>query len=172
MKAVVMAGGQGSRLRPMTVARPKPLLPLVNKPVIGHIIDWLKRYGIYEIIITLQHQADWFQDYLGTGASMGVRIHYVVEDVPLGTAGSVANARSLIDDTVLVVSGDAATDMELDALLGFHRSRHADVTVALHRVVNPLDYGVVITGADGNISQFVEKPGWADVVSEIGRAHV
>ena len=171
MKAVVMAGGQGSRLRPLTVARPKPLIPLVNKPIIGHIVDWLKRHGIFETILTLQHQADWFQDYLGSGKSMGVHIHYVVEDVPLGTAGGVAHALSVgaigPDETILVVSGDALTDIDIGSLLAFHQSRNADVTVALHRVDNPLEYGIVITDQDGRINQFVEKPGWADVVSDL-----
>lgn len=170
LKAVVMAGGQGSRLRPLTVARPKPLLPLVNKPVIGHIIDWLKRYGIEDIIITLQHQAELFQDYLGRGASMGIRLRYVVEDVPLGTAGGVAFARSSgaihSQETILVVSGDALTDVDLNSLLAFHHSRQADATVALHQVANPLEYGMVITEPDGRIVQFVEKPGWADVVND------
>ena len=171
MKAVVMAGGQGSRLRPLTVARPKPLLPLVNKPIIAHIIDWLKRHDISEIVLTLQHQADWFQDYLGTGARLGVTIQYAVEDVPLGTAGGVAHAMSVgairPDETVLVVSGDAVTDIDIGALLAFHRERNADVTVALHRVTDPLEYGIVITDQDGRINQFVEKPGWADVVSDL-----
>lgn len=171
MKAVVMAGGQGSRLRPLTVNRPKPLLPLVNKPVIGHIVDWLKWNGVDDIIITLQHQADWFQGYLGTGARLGVRVAYEVEDVPLGTAGGVAQASRhghIVDgDTVLVVSGDAVSDIDLKALVAFHQARDADVTVALHRVDNPLEYGMVITEGDGRISQFVEKPGWAEVVSDL-----
>lgn len=171
MKAVVMAGGQGSRLRPLTVARPKPLLPLVNKPIIAHIIDWLKRHGIFETVLTLQHQADWFQDYLGKGTSMGIHIQYAVEDVPLGTAGGVAHALTVgairPDETVLVVSGDAVTDIDIGSLLAFHHERNADVTVALHRVTNPLEYGIVITDQDGRINQFVEKPGWADVVSDL-----
>ncbi len=171
MQAIVMAGGQGSRLRPLTIARPKPLIPLVNKPVIGHIVDWLKRHDIFETVLTLQHQADWFQDYLGSGKSMGIRIHYVVEDVPLGTAGGVAHALSVgairPDETILVVSGDALTDIDIGSLLAFHQSRNADVTVALHRVDNPLEYGIVITDQDGRINQFVEKPGWAEVVSDL-----
>lgn len=171
MKAVIMAGGQGSRLRPLTVNRPKPLLPLVNQPVIGHIVDWLKWHGVDEVIVTLQHQVDWFQGYLGTGERFGVSMAYEIEDVPLGTAGSVAQARShghIADgDTVLVVSGDAVSDTDLRALVAFHQDRDADVTVALHRVDNPLEYGMVITEGDGRISQFLEKPGWAEVVSDL-----
>ncbi len=171
MKAVVMAGGQGSRLRPLTLSRPKPLIPLVNQPMVAHIIAWLRRYQITEIILTLQHQAHWFQGYLGSGRALGVRIHYAVEESPLGTAGGVRNAVTQglvgLDETILVVSGDAVTDYDLRDLITFHRTRGADVTVALHRVGNPLDYGMVITQPDGRIMQFVEKPGWAEVVSDL-----
>jgi mannose-1-phosphate guanylyltransferase/phosphomannomutase len=171
MKAIVMAGGQGSRLRPLTINRPKPLLPLVNKPIIAHIIDWLKRNGIYEIVITLQHQAEWFQNYLLNSGSLGVSIEYQIEDVPLGTAGGVALAYAsghiAADETVIVVSGDAATDIALKPLIEFHRQRGAEVTVALYRSSNPLEYGMVITEPDGRIAQFIEKPGWAEVVSDL-----
>ncbi len=170
MKAVVMAGGQGARLRPLTVARPKPLLPLVNKPVIAHILDWLKRYDIFDTVVTLQHQAEWFQSHLGRGRSIGMNIQYVIEEEPLGTAGGVRYAlktgKLQPDDTVVVVSGDASTDIDLQSLLDFHKERKAEVTVALHRVANPSEYGMVITENDGRITQFVEKPGWAEVVSD------
>lgn len=171
MKAIVMAGGQGSRLRPLTVNRPKPLLPLVNKPIIAHIVDWLRRNGVDDIVITLQHQLDWFQSYLAGATSAGLTIEYQVEDMPLGTAGAVAQAKATglihADETVLVVSGDAAADIELMPLLAFHRQRQADVTVALHRNPTPLEYGMVITEADGRVTQFVEKPNWAEVVSDL-----
>lgn len=170
MKAIVMAGGQGSRLRPLTVNRPKPLLPLVNKPIIAHIVDWLSQNGVDEIIITLQHQAESFQNYLH-GVGGGAQIEYLLEDVPLGTAGSVAQARAsgLIEDgeMVLVVSGDAASDIDLNELCAFHHDRQAEVTVALHHSENPLEYGIVITEADGRIIRFVEKPNWAEVVSDL-----
>ncbi len=171
MKAIVMAGGQGSRLRPLTVSRPKPLIPLVNKPMVAHIIDWLRRHQITEVVLTLQHQADWFQGYLGTGKGLGVTIEYAVEESPLGTAGGVRNTieQGLVgmEETVLVVSGDAVTDFDLRRLVDFHDQMGAEVTVALHRVENPLEYGMVITEADGRIVQFVEKPGWAEVVSDL-----
>lgn len=171
MKAIVMAGGQGSRLRPLTVSRPKPLIPIVNKPVIAHIIDWLKRHDITHVIITLQHQAEWFQRYLSFGESMGVRIDYVIEDVPLGTAGGVRNVwnSGLVssDETILVVSGDALTDIDINLLQAFHTEHQAEVTVALSREDNPLEYGMVMTNPDGRIRQFLEKPGWADVISDL-----
>ena len=171
MKAIVMAGGQGSRLRPLTMTRPKPLIPLVDKPMVAHIIAWLHRYGITDIILTLQHQADLFQGYFGTGESLKVRMHYAVEESPMGTAGGVRNTvdQGLVDwdETVLIVSGDAVTDFNLWELVAFHEERNADVTVALHREENPLEYGMVITEGDGRILQFVEKPGWAEVVSDL-----
>jgi mannose-1-phosphate guanylyltransferase/phosphomannomutase len=171
MKAIVMAGGQGSRLRPLTLTRPKPLIPLVNKPVVAHIVEWLRRYGVQEIVLTLQHQADLFQGHLGDGTGLGVKINYAVEESPLGTAGGVLNTMKagLVDfgETALIVSGDAVTDVDLRQLIDFHADRGADVTVALHRTPNPLEYGMVITEPDGRIVQFVEKPGWAEVVSDL-----
>ncbi len=171
MKAIVMAGGQGSRLRPLTLSRPKPLIPLVNKPVVTHIIEWLRRFGVSDIILTLQHQADLFQGHLGEGAGLGVRLRYAVEESPLGTAGGVLNTMKsgLVDfgESVLIVSGDSVTDINLRRLIAFHEERKADVTVALHRTSNPLEYGMVITEPDGRIVQFVEKPGWAEVVSDL-----
>ena len=171
MKAIVMAGGQGSRLRPLTLSRPKPLIPLVNKPVIAHIIQWLRRFGITDIILTLQHQADLFQGHLGEGMGLGVRIRYAVEESPLGTAGGVLNALKMglitANETVLVLSGDAVTDVDLHELITFHHAQKAAVTVGLYRSSNPLEYGMVITAPDGRILQFVEKPGWAEVVSDM-----
>ena len=171
MKAIVMAGGQGSRLRPLTLSRPKPLLPLVNKPIVAHIIDWLRRFEVDDVVLTLQHQADLFQGYLGEGLDSDITLHYAVEESPLGTAGGVRNtlAKGLVEEgeTVLIVSGDAVTDIDLRALVAFHEERLADVTVALHRTHNPLEYGMVITEPDGRIVQFVEKPGWAEVVSDL-----
>ncbi len=171
MKAIVMAGGQGSRLRPLTLSRPKPLIPLVDKPVVTHIIQWLRRFGVTDIVLTLQHQADLFQGHLGEGAGLGVKLRYAVEESPMGTAGGVLNTikAGLVepDETVLVLSGDAVTDMDLRQLIEFHYEKRAQVTVGLHRTSNPLEYGMVITEPDGRIVQFVEKPGWAEVVSDL-----
>ncbi|NOZ49737.1 MAG: NTP transferase domain-containing protein [Chloroflexi bacterium] len=171
MKAIVMAGGQGSRLRPLTVSRPKPLIPIVNKPVIAHIVAWLKRHGVTHVIVTLQHQAELFQRYLGNGELLGVTLDYVLEDVPLGTAGGARNVwdSGLLeaDEPVLIVSGDALTDIDISVMAAFHRQHQAAVTVALHQVYNPLEYGVVNTDVDGRIRQFLEKPGWADVISDL-----
>jgi len=166
MKAVVMAGGQGSRLRPLTSGRPKPMVPVVNRPVIVHCLELLRRHGITEIIATVQYGASSVEDYLGNGRQLGVDITYVAEEVPLGTAGSVKNARYLLDDTFLVISSDALTDIDLGALIARHRDKGALATLALYRVPNPLEYGVIITEPDGRIQRFLEKPNWGEVISD------
>ncbi len=166
MKAVVMAGGSGTRLRPLTLNRPKPMVPIVNKPVIGHILDLLKRHGIVDVVITLQYMAEDVQDYFGDGQSLGMHISYSIEESPLGTAGSVKQAQEFLDDTFLVISGDAVTDIDLSAVIAFHRQKQAAATITLYRVANPLEYGVIIVDDDGRIQQFQEKPSWGEVISD------
>jgi len=166
MKAVVMAGGSGSRLRPLTIERPKPMVPMVHKPVLGHILDLLKQHNISEVIITVQYLADQVEDYFGDGSSMGITIHYSVEEVPLGTAGSVKHAQRYLDDTFLVISGDAVTDVDLSSILQFHKERQALATLTLKSVPNPLDYGIVITDQEGRATQFLEKPNWGQVITD------
>ena len=143
MKAVVMAGGEGSRLRPLTLSRPKPMLPVVNRPLLGHILYLLKRHGINDVVITLQYLASQIQDYFGDGKSFDMNIEYVIEETPLGTAGSVSNAASFLEDDepFFVISGDGLTDFDLSAIVDYHRQREALVTVALYRVPDPLEYG-------------------------------
>jgi mannose-1-phosphate guanylyltransferase/phosphomannomutase len=166
VKAVVMAGGAGSRLRPLTINRPKPMVPIVNKPVMGHIFDLLKRHGITDVIVTLQYMAEDVQDYFGSGHSFGMNIEYSIEEVPLGTAGSVKLAQELLDETFLVISGDAVTDIDLTKVIAFHQEKKAKATLTLYRVSNPLEYGVIITDNDGRIQQFQEKPSWGEVISD------
>jgi mannose-1-phosphate guanylyltransferase/phosphomannomutase len=166
MKAVVMAGGEGSRLRPLTINRPKPMVPLVDRPVLAHIIELLKLHGITEIIITVQYLANVIQDYFGDGASYGVHITYSVEETPLGTAGSIKHAQDLLQEPFLVISGDALTDINLTDVINYHTSRNALATLTLKRVENPLEYGVIITDEEGRIKQFLEKPSWGEVFSD------
>src|SRR6478672_1334465 len=166
MKAVVMAGGEGSRLRPLTLGRPKPMVPVVNQPVMAHIIDLLKEHGITDIIVTLQYRAEDIQDYFGDGKSMGVNIRYTIEETPLGTAGSVKLAEEFLDEPFIVISGDALTDFDLTALMKFHQEVGAMATLTLARVANPLEYGLVIIGEDGRVRQFQEKPSWGEVFSD------
>lgn len=168
MKAVVMAGGEGSRLRPLTIARPKPMLPVVNRPVLGHILHLLKQHGITDVVITLQYLATQIQDYYGDGKALAMNIEYAIEETPLGTAGSVKHAQALLDgdEPFLVISGDALTDFNLTALLRFHRDRKALLTMALYRVADPLEYGVINVREDGRVAQFMEKPSWGGVTSD------
>ena len=167
MKAVVMAGGEGTRLRPMTASLPKPLLPVVNVPIMEHVLRLLRRHGITETVVTVQFLASVVRNYFGDGAELDMSLSYATEEKPLGTAGSVRNARdALHGEPFLVISGDALTDADLTALVEFHRQRGAVVTVALKRVPNPLDFGIVIPDADMRIQRFLEKPGWGQVFSD------
>src|SRR6266498_2681099 len=166
MQAVVMAGGEGSRLRPLTINRPKPMVSIVNKPCLGHIFDLLQRHGISEAFVTLQHLASQIQDSFGDGGAIGMRLKYSVEESPLGTGGSVRQIGDALDDTFIVISGDALTDIDLSKVIAFHRERKAAVTLTLVHVPNPLEYGVVITGDGGRITKFLEKPSWGEVFSD------
>ncbi len=166
MKAVVMAGGEGSRLRPLTIGRPKPMVPMVSKPVMGHILDLLKRQGITEVVVTLHFMPEVIQSYFGDGQGFGLQIYYAVEETPLGTAGSVKNAQKYLDEPFVIISGDAVTDIHLQQVIAFHEEKGAEATLTLYRVPNPLEYGVIITDADGKITQFLEKPSWGEVISD------
>jgi len=131
VKAVVMAGGEGSRLRPLTSRRPKPLAPVANKPVMEHIVDLLRRHGITEIVATLHYLADEIESYFGSGSDFGVSMHYVVEDTPLGTAGAVKLAEDILENQpFLIISGDALTDLDLTALIADHARTGAAATIS------------------------------------------
>lgn len=166
MKAVVMAGGQGTRLRPLTSNQPKPMVPVVNKPTIQHILELLQRHGINEIVMTLAFLPRLIRNYFGDGSSLGMHIDYTVEETPAGTAGSIRLAKDLLDDTFLVISGDALTDFDLSSIVAFHKERGALITIALKSVANPLEFGVVIVDDEGRIQRFLEKPGWGQVFSD------
>ncbi|MEG6616120.1 mannose-1-phosphate guanyltransferase [Peptococcaceae bacterium 1198_IL3148] len=166
MKGIIMAGGQGSRLRPLTCNRPKPMMPVVNKPMMEHIVNLLKKHNIDQIGVTLQYLPDSIRDHFGNGSEFGVSMRYFVEEVPLGTAGSVKNAGNFLDETFIVISGDALTDFDLTKALEFHRQNKSVATLVLAKVNMPLEYGVVITEKDGRISQFLEKPSWGEVFSD------
>lgn len=166
MKAVIMAGGEGSRLRPLTCNRPKPMVPIVNKPVMEHIIELLKKHGIRDIAVTLAYMPQIIKDYFGDGSEFGVNLKYYTEDIPLGTAGSVKNADDFLNETFVVISGDALTDININKALEFHKKSKAMVTLVLKKVENPIEYGVVVTHPDGRINRFLEKPSWGEVFSD------
>ncbi|GAB2868483.1 mannose-1-phosphate guanyltransferase [Actinoallomurus bryophytorum] len=167
MKAVVMAGGEGTRLRPMTANQPKPLLPVVNKPIMEHVLRLLKRHGFTETVVTVQFLAALVRNYFGDGEEIGMALSYATEEMPLGTAGSVKNAQdALRDERFLVISGDALTDIDLTDLVRFHKENGALVTIALKRVPNPLEFGIIIIDDDGRVQRFLEKPTWGQVFSD------
>src|ERR1039457_6046693 len=162
-----MAGGEGTRLRPMTANQPKPLLPVANRPIMEHVLRLLKRHGFAETVVTVQFLASLVRNYFGDGEDLCMSLQYATEETPLGTAGSVKNAEDAPDDTpFLVISGDALTDIDLSALVQAHKENGALVTVALTRVPNPLEFGIVIAGDDGRIQRFLEKPTWGQVFSD------
>lgn len=161
-----MAGGEGSRLRPLTCDRPKPMVPVMNVPIMEHIIELLKKHNLTEIAVTLQYLPEQIKDYFGDGGDFGVNLRYYIEGTPLGTAGSVKNAEDFLDETFLVISGDALTDFNLERILKFHRTQGGIGTLVLTRQETPLEYGVVITDEREKIVRFLEKPGWSEVFSD------
>ena len=166
MKAIIMAGGEGSRLRPLTCDCPKPLVPVMDRPVMEYALLLLKKHGILDIGVTLAYLPGQITDYFGDGEAQGVRLRYYVEDKPLGTAGSVRQAAGFLDETFVVLSGDGLTDCDLSAALEFHRARGALATMVLKKMEAPMEYGVVVLGGDGRVERFVEKPGWGEVFSD------
>jgi mannose-1-phosphate guanylyltransferase/phosphomannomutase len=166
VKAVVMAGGEGTRLRPLTSNQPKPMVPIVGKPCMEHIVELLREHGFDEVVVTLAFMPQAIRSYFGDGEGLGVKIEYSVEDTPLGTAGSVKQAEAALQETFLVISGDALCDVDLGALLDFHREKKAAVTIGLKSVENPLEFGIVVTDEDGRVERFLEKPSWSQVFSD------
>lgn len=166
MKAIIMAGGEGTRLRPLTCNIPKPMVPVLNRPAMEHSVNLLKAHGVSQIGVTLQYMPHVIRQYFGDGSRFGVDMRYFVEDRPLGTAGSVKHAGDFLDDTFLVVSGDAVTDIDLSAAVAFHRGHGACATLVLKSVDVPLEYGVVVTNREGRVTRFLEKPNWSEVLSD------
>ncbi len=167
MKAVIMAGGFGTRLRPLTCNIPKPMVPMVNKPMMEHIVHLLKSHGMTDIVSLLFYHPNVIRSHFGDGRAFGITMQYVQAEADFGTAGSVRNAyEKLGDDRVLIISGDVLTDFDLTEALNFHAAQGADATIVLTRVTNPLQFGVVIVDDEGNITRFLEKPSWGEVFSD------
>jgi mannose-1-phosphate guanylyltransferase/phosphomannomutase len=166
VKAVVMAGGEGTRLRPLTSNQPKPMVPIAGKPCMEHVLELVRRHGVTNAVATLAYMPQMIRGYFGEGSHLGLELDYSVEEVPAGTAGSVKLVEHYLDETFLVVSGDALTDMDLTSLIEFHRYKGSMATLALKRVPDPLEFGVVITAEDGRIERFLEKPTWGEVFSD------
>ncbi len=167
LRAVLMAGGSGTRLRPLTCELPKPMVPVVDRPIAEHIINLLKRHQITEIVITLHYLPEAIQAYFGDGSNFGVKLHYAIEaERALGTAGCVKNVEEILGGTFLVISGDSLTDIDLTGALEFHRRKGAKVTIVLAHIPNPADFGVVILNEDARVRRFLEKPSASEVFSD------
>ena len=158
IKALILAGGKGARLRPLALHVPKPIVPLANIPFLFFQIDRIKRAKIMEIILSLPYQPRKITDIFGNGTQYGVTMRYAHEDLPLGTAGAFKAAENLIDDTTIVLNGDVLADIDLLDVLRFHREKKAEATIVTVRVMNPIGYGLVDTAPDGRIVSFTEKP--------------
>jgi mannose-1-phosphate guanylyltransferase len=158
-QAVVLAGGQGTRLRPLTLARAKPVVPLLNRPFLAYQLALLRQHGVTDVILSCSYRVEDVQAALGDGRGLGVRLRYVVEKEPLGTGGGVRNAADLTSGSVFVLNGDVLTDVDLTAMRGFHESRGSRTTIYLAPVEDPRAYGLVETDAEGRIERFREKPG-------------
>jgi mannose-1-phosphate guanylyltransferase len=158
MKALILVGGQGTRLRPLTVNTPKAMMPVLNRPFLEYVIRRLAGYGIREIILTQGHLSQPIEGYFGDGGQFGVSLSYVVENSPLGTAGAVKNAEKHLGDRFLVLNGDVFTDLDLAAMIRFHRERKAVATISLTPVEDPTRYGLIETDPSGRVSRFLEKP--------------
>jgi mannose-1-phosphate guanylyltransferase/phosphomannomutase len=166
MQAVIMAGGFGTRLRPITCSVPKPMALVANRPMLSHIIELLKQHNFNDLTMMLYYQPEIIKNYFKNGKDLGVSIKYLRPEADLGTAGSVGFARENIKDTFLVISGDVLTDFDISKAIEFHKKKKAIATMVLTRVENPLQFGVVITDKDGKVERFLEKPSWGEVFSD------
>jgi mannose-1-phosphate guanylyltransferase / phosphomannomutase len=166
MKAVIMAGGFGTRIQPLTSNLPKPMIPLMNRPIMLHIVELLKKHHITDLVMLLYHQPNVIKNFFRDGADFGVKITYVTPIEDLGTAGAVKYAEKFLAERFLIISGDLLTDFNLKKIVDFHADRKALATITLTSVKDPLQFGVVITDKDKRITQFLEKPGWGEVISD------
>ena len=172
MKAMVLAAGLGTRLRPITYEMPKPMVPVLNRPVMEHIVRLLARQGFTETIANLHWFPDLIRERFGDGARFGVELTYSYEDQLLGTSGGVRNAAGFLGDSFLVISGDALTDIDLEAMRAFHESHDGIATLATKRVHDTSQFGVAITGPDGRIQGFQEKPKHAEALSDLANCGI
>ena len=167
MKAVILVGGLGTRLRPLTINTPKAMVPVVNRPFLEYVIRRLSGHSVAEIVLAQSHLAQPIEDYFGDGGRFGVGLNYILEKTALGTAGAVKNAEEYLDETFLVLNGDIFTDLDITAMTDFHRQKKAKVTIALTPVDDPTSYGLIETDAQGRVSRFLEKPSWDQVTTNM-----
>jgi NDP-sugar pyrophosphorylase family protein len=173
MKGMILAAGEGTRLRPWTIDRPKVMLSIAGRPLLEHTVAWLKHFGVTDIAINLHYKPQVIQQHFADGGRFGVRIRYSLENDILGTAGGVKRLADFFDETFVMIYGDVLTDLDLDALCRFHlRQDFPHLTMSLYRVPNPTECGVVALDDTGRITRFVEKPPPGDVFSDLASAGV
>jgi mannose-1-phosphate guanylyltransferase len=172
MKAVILVGGEGTRLHPLTLNTPKAMVPILNKPFLEYLILYLKEHGVRDIILTTSYLPHRIQSHFGDGTELGTRLTYLVEETPLGTAGAVKNASALLDGPFFVINGDIITGIDLGAMMSQHRKRKPGVSLALTPVDNPTMYGVVETDSKGMVKRFVEKPRREEVTTNMINAGI
>ncbi|MBM4432912.1 MAG: NDP-sugar synthase, partial [Chloroflexi bacterium] len=172
MKVIMLVGGEGTRLRPLTCNITKAMVPILNRPFLEHAIRYFKKHGIEEIILAMGYLPQAIQNYFGDGARLDVRLTYLVEEKPLGTAGAVKNAESLLDEAFIVFNGDVLTEIDLTAMIKRHKKTKPEASIALTPVDNPTIYGVVETDKHGWVKRFVEKPTWDKVTSNMINAGI
>jgi mannose-1-phosphate guanylyltransferase/phosphomannomutase len=165
-KAVIMAGGFGTRLRPLTMSIPKPMVPVANRPMMDHIVTLLRGHGIKDVVSLLYFQPENITEHFGDGTSHDISMRYMLAEADFGTAGSVKNAQEMLDERFIILSGDVLTDIDISAAVAFHEQRKAMATIVLTRVAEPLAYGIVMTDEEGRITRFLEKPSWGEVFSD------
>lgn len=159
MNVLILAGGMGTRLYPLTWGRPKGIVPIANKPFMERMLSWLQSYGMTEVVLALNYLPQMISDQLGDGSTWGLKLDYLIEDEPLGSGGAIKNAQHLMgSETFLVLNGDVFTDLDLGQMIEFHRQRGAQMTISLAEVDDPSGFGVVEMAADGRLRRFVEKP--------------
>jgi len=172
MKVVILVGGEGTRLRPLTCNIPKAMVPILNRPFLEHVIRYLREHGIGETILAMGYLPAPIQSYFGDGSQLGVRMTYLVEESPLGTAGAVKNAEAFLDEPFFVFNGDILTEVDLTAMMRRHQEIRPKVSIALTPVDNPTIYGVVETDAEGKVKRFIEKPSRDEVTSNLINAGI
>ncbi len=166
MKAFILAAGAGTRLRPLTFELPKPMIPLVNKPVLEHTIDNLKRHNVSSIMMNLHTMPELITNYFGNGKNFGVEISYSKEETLLGTAGGLKKCNNFFDSTFAVISGDGLSDVDITSAVEFHKKKKSLATMVLKKVETKFSYGITLTNRFNKIVDFVEKPSWGDVFSD------
>lgn len=172
MKALILAAGEGTRLRPLTLERPKPMLPIGDRPLLEILLRLLARHGVRDVAINLHYKPDVVTAYFGDGSRWGIHLTYSYEESILGTAGAVRRLQPFFDEPFYVLYGDVLTDLDLTALAGFHRARQSLLTAALYRVPRPWECGIVDLDCEGRIRRFVEKPPRDQVFSDLANAGI